>query len=163
MSDQERALKQQYDLRFAEIRNYRNAVWSLLCRDFFAQLIPVSTSILDIGAGWGEFINNIAAKAKYAMDLNPATCQHLAADVSFIHQDCSEAWPLQENSLDVVFTSNFLEHLPNKSCVERAIGEALRCLKEGGRLICMGPNIKCVPGAYWHFWDHNLPLTELSI
>lgn len=163
MSDQARTLKQQYELRFAEIRDYRNKVWSLLCKGFFEQLIPVSASILDIGAGWGEFINNITAKTKYAMDLNPATGQYLAADISFIHQDCSETWPLPESSIDVIFTSNFLEHLPDKSCVERTIGEAHRCMKEGGRLICMGPNIKWVSGAYWDFWDHNLPFTELSM
>ena len=27
----------------------------------------------------------------------------------------------------------------------------------------MGPNIKYIPGAYWDFWDHYLPLTELSL
>jgi hypothetical protein len=27
----------------------------------------------------------------------------------------------------------------------------------------MGPNIKCVPGSYWDFWDHYLPLTELAL
>jgi hypothetical protein len=27
----------------------------------------------------------------------------------------------------------------------------------------MGPNIKFLPGAYWDFWDHYLPLTEESL
>lgn len=27
----------------------------------------------------------------------------------------------------------------------------------------MGPNIKLVPGAYWDFWDHYIPLTESSL
>jgi hypothetical protein len=36
-------------------------------------------------------------------------------------------------------------------------------LKPGGTLIAMGPNIRCVPGAYWDFFDHYLPLTELSL
>jgi hypothetical protein len=27
----------------------------------------------------------------------------------------------------------------------------------------MGPNIKCVPGSYWDFWDHFLCLTERSM
>jgi hypothetical protein len=27
----------------------------------------------------------------------------------------------------------------------------------------MGPNIKFLPGAYWDFWDHYVPLTELSL
>jgi hypothetical protein len=47
--------------------------------------------------------------------------------------------------------------------LEQTLVEAHRTLKPGGRLICMGPNIKYVPGAYWDFIDHHLPLTELSI
>ena len=27
----------------------------------------------------------------------------------------------------------------------------------------MGPNVKLVPGAYWDFWDHYIPLTESSL
>jgi hypothetical protein len=38
-----------------------------------------------------------------------------------------------------------------------------RCLRDGGRLIAMGPNVKRVPGAYWDFFDHHIPLTERSI
>jgi hypothetical protein len=30
-------------------------------------------------------------------------------------------------------------------------------------LICIGPNIKYLPGAYWDFWDHYIPLTEQSL
>jgi len=30
-------------------------------------------------------------------------------------------------------------------------------------LIAMGPNIKLVPGSYWDFWDHYIPLTEKSV
>jgi hypothetical protein len=27
----------------------------------------------------------------------------------------------------------------------------------------MGPNIRYLPGAYWDFWDHHLPLSHLSL
>jgi len=27
----------------------------------------------------------------------------------------------------------------------------------------MGPNVKYLPGAYWDFFDHYIPLTELSL
>src|SRR5262249_39433524 len=77
--------------------------------------------------------------------------------------DCSAPWPLNQNSLDVVFTSNFFEHLPDKPALGRTLDEIRRCLKPGGRLIAMGPNIRYVPGAYWDFWDHYLPLTEKSL
>src|SRR6267154_1295534 len=45
-------------------------------------------------------------------------------------------------ALDVVFTSNFFEHLPNKDAIRRTPLEVYRCLRPGGRFIAMGPNMK---------------------
>jgi SAM-dependent methyltransferase len=81
----------------------------------------------------------------------------------FLEQDCSREWPLASETLDCIFTSNFFEHLLVKEDVRRTILQIYRCLRPGGRLICMGPNIRCLPGAYWDFWDHYLPLTERSL
>jgi hypothetical protein len=41
--------------------------------------------------------------------------------------------------------------------------QAWRCLRTGGRLIALGPNIRYLPGEYWDFYDHYLALTELSL
>ncbi len=162
MVEKSKLLSYEYRLRFEKIEQYRNNVWKILCSQFFAKYIPEDSTILDLGAGWGEFINNIKAKNRFAMDLNSDTKDHLANGVSLIHQDCSTQWQVESNSLDVVFTSNFLEHLPDKKKIDDTIAEAFRCLKKGGRIICLGPNIKYVNGAYWDFWDHYIPLTEAS-
>ena len=69
---------------------------------------------------------------------------------------------MREGELDLVFTSNFFEHLPDKSSLGRTLEEIFRCLKPGGRLVAMGPNIRFTGGSYWDFWDHYLPLTEAS-
>ncbi len=159
----EQNLAKQYELRFAEKKEYRDQVWKILAGSFFQPYISKEAEILDLGSGWGEFINNIEGKNKFGMDLNPDGGRHLDDSVTFLNQDCSAEWPVPEHSLDVVFTSNFLEHLPSKAHVDKTIGQIKRCLKPGGRLICMGPNIKYLPGAYWDFWDHYVALTELSL
>jgi SAM-dependent methyltransferase len=156
-------LERQYKLRFSENEHYRNQVWKILCSEFFSRYIPADSKVLDVGSGWGEFINNVIAAEKYAMDLNPDAKARLSPAINFIHQDCSKPWGLTSQSLDVAFSSNFLEHLPDKSGIERTLSEAFRCLKNNGILICMGPNIKYVSGKYWDFFDHHLPLTESSI
>lgn len=97
------------------------------------------------------------------MDLNPSAEGRLSSDVRLIRQDCSLRWDIPDESLDVVFTSNFFEHLPDKSTLGKTLDEVSRCLRAGGRLIAMGPNIKYLPGRYWDFWDHYLPLTELAL
>lgn len=163
MKSRKTALKQEYQLRFSNIREYRCSVWKILCSDFFRKYIPKNAAILDIGAGWGEFINNMEAAKKFAMDLNPETGDYLTDDIIFLNHDCSKRWKLDDNILDVVFSSNFFEHLPNKESIENTISEAYRCLKKNGKVIFLGPNIKYIHGAYWDFWDHCIPLTESSL
>jgi hypothetical protein len=36
-------------------------------------------------------------------------------------------------------------------------------LKPGGQLVLMGPNARLVPGAYWDYWDHFVPITDRSL
>lgn len=163
MDSKSDTLKNAYQLRFERTAVYRNNLWRILCRRYFNQFITPRMAVLDLGCGWGEFINNIQTGRKFAMDMNPDAGKHLFEETTFINQDCSRQWPLAAESLDMVFTSNFLEHLPDKSCIERTISEAFRCLKRGGLIICLGPNIRHVPAAYWDFWDHLVPLTDLSI
>jgi len=156
-------LRRIYAARFGETRDYRNEVWKVLTAGFFRQWIPADASVLDLGCGYGEFINNVRCGSKFGMDLNPEAMQFLSPEVSVLAQDCSTRWQLADASLDVVFTSNFFEHLPDKRSLARTLAEAHRCLRRGGRLVALGPNIKYLPGRYWDFFDHYLPLTELSL
>lgn len=162
-SEQPQDLEKLYTTRFTGHEDYRNRIWRLLTSEFFSRWVKPSDTVLDLGCGYGEFINNIPATKKYAMDLNPSTRNQVSPAVEFLEQDCSLPWPLPDNALDIVFTSNFFEHLPTKQVLLLTMTEAQRCLKPGGRLIAMGPNVKYLPGSYWDFFDHYLPLTELSI
>ena len=156
-------LGRMYHIRYGVAAAYRDAVWRLLVRDVFQRFVPPSSRILDLGCGWGSFINHIQAADKLAMDLNPDAAQMLRPDVTFFHHDCAERWPLPDSHLDCVFTSNFLEHLPTKAALAATLREAARCLKPGGGIICMGPNIRFVGDAYWDFSDHHIPLTDRSL
>ena len=159
-----RELQTIYERRFVERRvAYRRELWQTLIGSYFQALVPPNATVLDLGCGYGEFINNVGAREKFAMDLNPKAPEYLLPSVKFLQQDCSQRWALPDASLDVVFTSNFFEHLPDKLALKLTLLEAHRCLKPGGRLIALGPNIKYVQGAYWDFWDHFLCLTEASL
>lgn len=156
-------LKRIYEARFERSLPYRRRIWSVLIGDVFQKYVGPSDAVLDLGCGYGEFINQVHCDRKIAMDLNPAAPRHLDKSVTFLEQDCSTRWKLDDGTLNVVFTSNFFEHLPEKAALGRTLDEAHRCLASGGRLIALGPNIKYLPGKYWDFWDHHLPLTEKSI
>ena len=156
-------LQRIYQTRFAHNIEYRRAVWKVLIADYFSRFLRRDDCILDLGCGYGEFINQAPCARRFAMDLNPNTKERLDPEVKLLPQDCSVAWPLPDGELDVVFTSNFFEHLPDKTTLGRTLDEIQRCLKPGGRLIALGPNIRYLPGRYWDFWDHHLPLTEKSL
>lgn len=156
-------LQKIYSARFSGNEEYRNQVWQILVTDFFAKWIAPNSSIIDLGCGYGEFIRNVSAREKFAMDLNPTARRVLPPEVSLLRQDCSARWQLLDESLDVVFTSNFFEHLPDKPALQRTLSEAYRCLRHGGKLIALGPNIAHLHGRYWDFFDHHLPLSDVSL
>lgn len=152
-----------YANRFAATSAYRRRVWQVLVPEFFQQFVSEAGTVLDLGCGYGEFVNTVRAKRKLGMDLNPDSRGRLNPEVTFLQQDCSRTWSVNPDELDLVFSSNFFEHLPDKQTLGLTLDEAFRCLKRGGRLVAMGPNVKYVGGRYWDFWDHHLPLTETSL
>jgi len=156
-------LTQIYEKRFSGHENYRNRVWKILIYDFFSKWIKSTDHVLDLGCGYGEFINHIRCGVRHAMDLNPKTKSLLDKEIIFHQQDCSVSWEIAQNSLDLVFTSNFFEHLPNKQSLDRTMCEIKKALKPGGRLIAMGPNISALKGKYWDFWDHHVALSDQSL
>jgi len=152
-----------YRNRFEPNAEHRREVWRILVSAFFSRFIAPDDVVLDLGCGYGEFINAVDAKTRFAMDMNPAAKDKLAADIQFFLQDGSKPWDgIEGDSLDIVFTSNFFEHLPDKAAVSGTLREAYRCLKPGGRIIALGPNVKYLGGLYWDFWDHQIPFTENS-
>jgi SAM-dependent methyltransferase len=87
-------LRRIYSARYAGAEDYRNAVWQALTSGFFSKWIQPGDSVLDLGCGYGEFINNIEARERFAIDLNPAAREHTAPSVQLFEQNCSEPWPL---------------------------------------------------------------------
>lgn len=156
-------LGKEYQNRFAALAPYRDSVWQVLVKDFFQSYVDPKATVLDLGAGWGEFIRNIQAGRRIAMDLNSDMPVRVGPGVETVLQDCSQEWQIEDNSLDVIFTSNFFEHLLTKDALRRTLKEALRCLKSGGRIICLGPNIRFLHGTYWDFWDHYLALSDRTM
>lgn len=156
-------LQRAYHLRFQGEEQKRKQVWEVLTEDFFSHWIQQSDTVLDLGAGYCEFINSIKAARRYALDLNPATAGFAADGVNVLAQDASNAWRLDPGSVDVIFTSNFLEHLPSKGFVLQTLEEAYRALRVGGRFFALGPNARFCYDVYWDYFDHHIPLTERSL
>jgi SAM-dependent methyltransferase len=153
-----------YRFRFRESeRPQKMLIWKTLCRTFFQKIVGPGQIVVDLACGYGEFINNIKGKKKYAVDLNPDACQYLESDVEFCLTRADAIAGIADNAVDVVFASNFLEHLETKKECDAVFAEVKRILKYEGRFIVMGPNIRYLAAEYWDFYDHYLPLSHLSL
>lgn len=153
-----------YQVRFDPVVRKRKArVWRVLCRSFFQRYVDPEDAVLDIGAGYCEFINHIRCRRKIALDPSPDTRRFAAVGVEVIEGTAMDLRVLEEGSLDVAFASNFFEHLRSKDEVLATMSEVRRVLRPGGRLLILQPNIRYVGGAYWDFFDHHLPLTERAL
>lgn len=153
-----------YDLRFSQTgTDKRRAVWKQLCQHYFNKIVPADATILDVACGYGEFINNIRAKKKYAIDLNEDAPKNLTADVTFFRTPATDLSPLPVGEIDTAFTSNFLEHFRDKEQLDAFLHELNRIMAPSGRFIILGPNIRYCYKEYWDYYDHYLPLSHLAV
>jgi len=151
-----------YNNRFdKQDKERKKALWKVLCTSFFQQYIPKDACVIDVGAGFCEFINNITCREKYAVDLNENTAAHANPDVKVLVG--ADLTGIQDGVFDIVFMSNFLEHMKSKEDVLRILADAYRLLKNNGRILILQPNIRYVYGEYWDFFDHHIPLSDKSL
>lgn len=149
-----------YKNRFADT-DQRQQVWHTLVTHFFQRYIDKNDTVLDIPCGYCEFINSIRCRKKIAVDLNPDAKKYKAKDVQFI-QASSTKIPLSNNSVDIIFISNFFEHLTREDS-KKTIKECYRILKNHGRILILQPNIRFCSKDYWMFFDHITPIDDRAL
>jgi SAM-dependent methyltransferase len=141
---------------------FKVAMWQVFCKSFFQNYVGRDDTVVDLAAGTCEFINAIECGEKIAVDLNPDVERNIK-DGKAIVASSSDMSPIADGSIDVVFTSNFFEHLPSKNELVATLNECRRVLREGGHLLVVMPNIRYLPGRYWDYFDHHLALTHYSL
>jgi SAM-dependent methyltransferase len=154
-----------YAARFPEAdRHSKDAIWRVLCRYFLQRYIRATDVVLDLGAGFGEFLRHISCARKIAVDIEYLSGRAMPAGTEevFVSSDRLST-KVESDSVDVVFCSNFLEHLPDKETFLTTLAEIRTVLRPGGRLLILQPNIRLIGGAYWDFVDHHLPLTDRTL
>ena len=157
-------LQRIYENRFPEAdRHAKAAIWKVLVERFFQRWISPQDTVLDLGCGFGEFLGAVKARRRLGVDLNPASRQDLPEGIEVHGGSVCELGFLDQGSVDLVFTSNLMEHLPDKEAVDQMLGESLRVLRPGGIFLALGPNLRFLPGEYWDFWDHVVPITDRSL
>ena len=152
-----------YDQRFlASDRDRRRGIWLELAR-YLQRYVPRDARVLEIACDEGGFINNIAAGERWAVDVRDVR-RHLDPAVNFLQADGLDLpTRLSAASFDVVFMSNYLEHLASGEAVLEQLRIVRDLLKPGGSVVVIQPNIRLVGGSYWDFLDHKTALTDRSL
>lgn len=153
-----------YKFRFPqEVTSARADLWQELNHIWFQKYVRIHDTVMDIGAGYCEFINAIHCKTKIAVDINPDVKKYAHTNVTILQTDVLHIPDEYKNAVDVIFMSNFLEHLPKRDDVVTVLSYAKRLLKKDGVLLILQPNIDLVKEHYWDFIDHFTPLNEKSL
>ncbi len=156
-------LKEVYEHRFDEAdQAHKETIWQELGR-YLQRYIAPGARVVDIACDLGYFIRNIRAAERWATDIRDVGAT-LPPDVRFIRAsglDLADVLP--NDSFDLAFFSNYLEHLPSTEAVLEQLRVTFTLLKPGGRVLILQPNIRLIGGAYWDFIDHQTALTEKSL
>jgi SAM-dependent methyltransferase len=153
-----------YRARFSASDRARKAdLWQVLVADFLQRWVAPDDCVLDLGCGHGEFLNVVQCRRRIGVDVNPESARYLRPEVEFHQASAAGLRFVADGQVDLVFSSNVLEHLADKAEVERLLDEVARVTRAGGHLVLLGPNLRYLPGSYWDFWDHLVPITDRAM
>lgn len=123
---------------------------------------PQSPDILELGPGYGDFINQVSANQKTAIDISSHSKNYVASEVRFIHGDCADLSMIAAHSMDLVFASNLLEHL-ERSRIIQCLQAVMRVLKPGGKLVLIQPNFRYCYDRFFDDYTHITPMTDKGL
>lgn len=140
----------------------RVKVWKAIA-NYLQPFIKEDTDVvLDLGAGYCDFINNIKSCERIAVDSNPSSSQFCQNGVNFFCASVNDLSVLQTSSIDVLFASNLLEHLDDFELCG-AMEEFNRVLKPGARVILIQPNYRFAYKEYFDDYTHKKVFTHVSL
>ncbi|HEV2693769.1 MAG TPA: class I SAM-dependent methyltransferase [Verrucomicrobiae bacterium] len=140
----------------------RRVVWQTLVAHEFQKRIPPGATVLELGTGYGDFINNIRAGRRIAVDCWPGMTAHLDAGVEGLVTNITKLDGVADNSVDYVFSSNCFEHVPQAELVE-CLAQLRRKMKSGARLNIVQPNYKYCVREYFDDYQHVAIYTDRSL
>jgi SAM-dependent methyltransferase len=122
-----------------------------------AELLPeLSGSVADIGCGAQPYRPLVPSRATYIGIDTEDAARNFGYDLSDVRRLDGDRWPLDDNEVDTVLSTETLEHVPEP---ERFLAEAARCLRSGGKVVLTVPfaaRWHYVPHDYWRFTPSSL-------
>lgn len=140
----------------------RDRLWKTLCDAYFSRLIRPGFCVLELGAGYGHFINHVRCERRLAVDQWQGFLQFLAVGVQGHVGGAGDLDFVPDASVDFAFASNLFEHLTRDELA--ATLEALKKkLRPGGTLNLLQPNYRYAYREYFDDYTHVSIFSDRSL
>ena len=118
--------------------------------------------MLELGAGYGNFINNVRARRRIAQDQWPDFPKHLEPGVESHVGPLDDVSFLDDNSIDFVFASNLFEHVSQEEFAT-VLKQLRQKLKPDGAITLLQPNYYYAFREYFDDYTHKTVYSHLSL
>jgi SAM-dependent methyltransferase len=142
-----RAPRTRRDRAFGVMRRMLDLQAASAWRDLRVLLADAGGDVLDVGSGAQPYRGLLPPGVRYrAIDNASAEADfgYAIPDTEYFHGD---RWPVADSSIDVVLSTETLEHVRQPAVF---LAEARRVLRDGGRIVLTVPF-----SARWHYIPHD--------
>jgi SAM-dependent methyltransferase len=140
----------------------RETVWKALWRYHFRHIVPADFCVLDLGCGYGDFINQVEAKRRIALDSWEGFPAHLRPGIEPIVASVTDLGGIEEGSVDFAFASNLFEHL-TQADFAAALAALRPKLTARGSLAILQPNWRYAYREYFDDYTHVSIYSHVSL
>ncbi|AYJ87848.1 class I SAM-dependent methyltransferase [Sphingomonas paeninsulae] len=140
----------------------RDVLWQSLWRYYFRKRIAPTDCVLDLGCGYGEFINNVTARRRIGLDVWNGSAAHLDKGVEPIVSSVTALDGVDDGSVDYAFASNLFEHV-TQSDFAQVLASLRRKLSPSGTLTILQPNYRYAYREYFDDYTHISVYSHISL
>jgi hypothetical protein len=140
----------------------RETLWRSLYRFYFRRWIRDDDCVLELGAGYGHFINNVNAQRRIAVDLWSELPSYLQPGVECHVGNISDLSFLKNNSVDFAFASNVFEHIAQND-LAKVLDQLRSKLSSRGLLCALQPNYHYAYREYFDDYTHITVYSHISL
>jgi len=140
----------------------RDTVWKALWRYVFRHRIAADDCVLDLGCGYGEFINNVTARRRIGLDMWPGIRKHLGPGVEGIVGSVTDLGGIDDASVDFAFASNLFEHI-SQADFAKVLASLKAKLSAKGTLTILQPNYRYAYREYFDDYTHVSIYSHVSL
>jgi len=140
----------------------RKTVWKALWRHYFRHRIAADDCVLDLGCGYGEFINNVSARRRIGLDAWDGIRRHLDPSVEAIVGSVTDLAGIADRSVDFAFASNLFEHV-SQADFAKVLASLKAKLSATGTLTILQPNYRYAYREYFDDYTHVSVYSHISL